>query len=211
LPAVSCYPMSALVAASPPPCFRKRGPSSEWNSHGSSSAHKRSRCAEPAHGTSHLGIKRRAERHEEQNPGWHKRTWVDEEGLDEPIFTKRHMMMVEQGKQAQLAQLEETIKNKDHELHCAKEDNRKFREMYAQREKQCGSTCEENKILKRAVTILNKRVADTQHEGDHMKQQLQQAAEYIKTLEQRNYNLARMQQDTGMCMMGGPPPPPAVH
>lgn len=87
------------------------------------------------------------------------------------------------------SEYENHLTTKEYELQALKTEILQLRENNDAQGKEYERIQNENKLLKRAVTIQNQQKEEVQQENQQLKQFMQQGAEHIKRLEQSNYAL----------------------
>nr|CCA26138.1 conserved hypothetical protein [Albugo laibachii Nc14] len=108
-------------------------------------------------------------------------------------YTQRQVDYFEQVKQEEISRLrtecEQFMLRKEADMQKLKPEVSKWREHALQIEKRSERYQQENKLLKRAITIQAQQKDECQRENQVLKQLTAQAAEHIKRLEQSNYAL----------------------
>jgi len=134
---------------------------------------------------------------------------------DIPIYTSRHLAMLNQQKIEEFENLkqefEQTIQTKDSDFQSAITEIQRLQGI----EEECERVKTENKVLKRAVTIQNKQQSEAKEELIKLQQSHQQLLQYAHELERVNYALqvrnAQQSQENPFGDFHDNFPPPHVH
>eukprot|EP00613_Pedinella_sp_CCMP2098_P007804 CAMPEP_0171676174 /NCGR_PEP_ID=MMETSP0990-20121206/54266_1 /TAXON_ID=483369 /ORGANISM="non described non described, Strain CCMP2098" /LENGTH=199 /DNA_ID=CAMNT_0012262281 /DNA_START=27 /DNA_END=626 /DNA_ORIENTATION=+ len=126
---------------------------------------------------------------------------AEEENIDVPMYTPRHMMQLEQGKNAEMQRVRDEVQQyvaqKDQEVAASLVELEALRGHVTAQQGEVGRISNENRILKQGVRIQQQAAERCRAEVDERLGQERatfmqvgaQAAEHIRQLETQNYAL----------------------